>query len=157
LLVKTYARKGQTPVLSAKLTRDHLSVISAITETGQLYTQMQDKAFDSAAICRFLEHLQRQIPGKLLIIWDGAPIHRSRVIKAYLAECEPGRVRLERLPGYAPELNPDEGIWRHLKQSLQNVCCTDLVHLRAELYKAIKRLRHKRHLIQACFQHAEGL
>jgi transposase len=58
--------------------------------------------------------------------------------------------RRSRKAGYAPDPNPAEGIWRHLKRvELKNVCCRDLDHLRAELRKAKERLRHKKHIIQA--------
>ena len=128
-----------------------------MTETGKLYFLMQEKAYNSAGIIGFLEHLQKQIPGKLLLIWDGAPIHRSKEIKAYLASCEPERIQIEPLPGYAPDVNPQEGIWRYLKyKELKNLSCESLAHLTQELKKAIKRLRHKRKIIQACFAHAEG-
>jgi transposase len=74
----------------------------------------QERAFKSPDVVRFLKHLLRQMPGKLLIIWDGSPIHRGRAVKGFLASGAARRVRLEQLPGYAPELNPDEGIWKHL-------------------------------------------
>jgi hypothetical protein len=61
-------------------------------------------------------------------------------------------IHLERFPAYAPELNPDEGVWQHLKHvELRNLCCTDLDHLRAELNLAIRRLRSKPDLIQSFF------
>src|SRR3954454_17571400 len=60
---------------------------------------------------------------------------------------------LEQLPGYAPELNPDEGIWKHLKYvELKNVCCRSLSELRRELRKAKERLRHKKHVILGCIR-----
>jgi transposase len=61
-------------------------------------------------VVRFLKHLMRQIPGKLLVIWDGSPIHRGWAVKDFLASGTARRVQLEQLPGYAPDLNPDEGI-----------------------------------------------
>ncbi len=90
---------------------------------------------------RFLGAAQGQIPGKLLIIWDGAPIHRSKAVQEYLSGGAAKRLWLERLPGYAPELNPDEGIWRYLKYvELRNLCCRDIGHLREELDQAAARL-----------------
>jgi transposase len=59
---------------------------------------------------RFLKHLMRQIPLKLLVVWDGSPIHRGRAVKDFLSSGAAGRVQLEQLPGYAPDLNPEEGI-----------------------------------------------
>ena len=76
---------GETPLLRCKLTRDHDSVISAITPTGEIYLAMQTVAYDSAAVIAFLEQLQSAIEGKLLMIWDGATIHRSQAIKDFLA------------------------------------------------------------------------
>ena len=64
------------------------------------------------------------------------------------------RTHLERLPGYAPDLNPYEGIWNYLKRvELKNVCCRDLAHLRSELRKATERLRHKKHVVKAYIRH----
>jgi transposase len=61
------------------------------------------------------------------------------------------RLRLEQLPGYAPDLNPDEGIWNYLKRvELANVCCRDLGELRTHVIRARERLRHKRAIICAC-------
>lgn len=152
-VLRTYAPTGQTPILRHFLTNDHLSAMSAITPDGKLYMRVQEQAFRSDGVVRFLKHLLHLIPGKLLVIWDGAPIHRSRVIKDFLADGAAERIHLERLPGYAPDLNPDEGIWRYLKRvELKNVCCRDLEHLRTELRKAKERLRHKKHIIQACIR-----
>lgn len=79
-VVRTWAPVGETPLLRCKLTRDHDSVISAITPTGELYMAMQTTAYDSAAVIAFLEQLQSAIEGKLLIIWDdlGRRYHSSQ-------------------------------------------------------------------------------
>ena len=146
--MRTWAPRGQTPVLRYRYW-EHLSVISAITPEGKLYTMTQDKAFDSEAIVRFLKHLLQHLTGKLLIVWDGLPAHRSRKIKAFLSEGGAARVYLAQLPSYAPELNPDEGTWHYLKNvELKNVCCHNLDELRDELRKAIARLRYKPDIIQ---------
>lgn len=157
-MVKTYAPVGKTPVLEHTLGRDHLSVLGAITPQGRLFTRLHQRSIKSPEVIDFLEHLLACIAGKLLIIWDGAPIHKSKAIQAFLCEChqqEPGRLLLERLPGYSPELNPQEGIWRYLKyEEMPNLCCPTMEHLKYEFILARERLRHKRRIIQACFQHA---
>jgi len=153
--VRTYAPKGQTPTLRVPLRWDHLSAISAITPEGKLYMRVQEQAFRGPTIVRFLRHLLCHIPGKLLIIWDGLPAHRGQLVKHFLAQGGAARIHLEQLPAYAPELNPDEGIWHYLKDvELGNVCCHTLAELRYELRKATARLRHKVPVIQACFRHA---
>ena len=103
---------------------------------------------------RFLKHALGQIPGKILVVWDGSPIHRSKVVKEFLKSgVASSRLQLEQLPGYAPELNPDEGVWKHLKYvELKNICCRSLSELRRELRKAKERLRHKKHVILGCLR-----
>jgi len=113
----------------------------------------QERSFKSQDMVRFLRHLLGQIPGKLLIIWDGSPIHRGRAVKDFLASGAASRLQLEQLPGYAPDLNPDEGVWKHLEcVELKNLCCRSLSELKVELRKAKERLRHKRDVILGCIK-----
>ena len=108
--VRTYAPRGRTPVLRVPLRRDHLSVISAITWTGKLFLHVRERALRGADVVRFLRHLLDHLPGKLLVLWDGAPIHRGQTVKDFLAAGGAERIRPESFPGYAPDLNSDEGI-----------------------------------------------
>jgi transposase len=152
-VVRTYAPVGKTPVLKERLTRDHLSAMSAITLDGKLYMIEQERSFKGEDVVRFLKHLIRQIPGKLLVIWDGSPIHRGGAVKDFLSSGASRRLKLEQLPGYAPDLNPDEGVWKHLKcVELKNLCCESLTELKVELRKAKERLRHKREVILGCLR-----
>src|SRR5687767_3461894 len=153
MVVRTYAPVGETPILKENLTRDHLSAMSAIALEGKLYMIEQERAFKGEDVVRLLKHLMRQIPGKLLLIWDGSPIHRGRAVKDFLSSGASRRLKLEQLPGYAPDLNPDEGVWKHLKcVELKNLCCESLAELRVELRKAKERLRHKRDVILGCIR-----
>ena len=87
---------------------------------------------------RFLQHLLRHISGRLLVIWDGSPIHRAQGVKDFLAHGAAKRLHLEPLPAYARERNPDEGLWQYLKRrELRNVCCHSLSELRHELRLAM--------------------
>ena len=124
-------------------------MISGITERGQLVVQMQAHALKGPDVVRFLKHVVCHIGGKLLIIWDGAPIHGDKAVKAFLVARAGRQLRLEVLPGYAPDLNPDEGVWNHLKfVELRNVSCHDQGELRHQLRMAIARLRQKPDLIR---------
>ncbi len=137
-VVRTDAPRGETPILHALLTHAHLSAISGLTLDGRLLIQIR-------------RHLLRHLPGLLLVIWDGAPIHRAQPVKDFLAQGAAARLQLEQLPGYAPELNPDEGVWTYLQHvELRNLCCADLAELRLELGLAVKRLRHKRRVLRGC-------
>src|SRR5579875_3215660 len=86
LAVRTWAPRDQMPILRTRFSRDHLSVISGITLTEQLYLEVQDHAYTAESVVIFLHHLLDQITGHVTVIWDGAPIHRSRVINQFLAE-----------------------------------------------------------------------
>lgn len=152
-VVRTWAPRGHTPILREWLTWDHLSAISAITPAGELYLSIQEHAFTGEDVVRFLQQLLDQIPGQLLVVWDGIPTHRSRAVKEFLAAGAAQRLWLERLPGYAPELNPDEGIWHYLKHvELRNVLCHDLIELRSELEQAVERVKHKPEVIRGCIR-----
>ncbi len=149
-LVRTYAPVGRTPVLHERLTRDHLSAISGISLEGHLYMLEQEESFKGPDVVRFLRHLLDRTAGKLLVIWDGSPIHRGQAVKRFLEDGAAKRLKLEQLPGYAPELNPDEGVWRYLKRvELRNVCCGSLSELRQELEQAKQRLRRKPHILHS--------
>lgn len=157
MVVRTYAPRGHTPVLRVKLTRDHLSAIGGITPGGRLFMQMQERAYKAEDVVQFLRLLLRKITGPVLVVWDGSPIHRADVIKAFLASQIGQRVRLERLPAYAPELNPQEQVWNLLKRrELKNRCCQDLGHLGQALVRAKERLRHRQTILQHCFAYALG-
>jgi len=152
--VYTWAPRGQTPILKYPFW-EHLSAISAMTPEGRLYTSVQDTSFRGPDIVRFLKHLLRHIEGKLLVIWDGLPAHRGQVVKEFLSGGGAKRIHLERLPGYAPDLNPDEGVWNYLKNvEMGNLCCQSLEELRQALRQAIARLRHKTDVIQSFIRQA---
>ena len=149
---KTYAPKGETPVLRSKLSREHLSAISAISQKGRLYIQIRETSFKGPSVVEFLRHLLKHISGKILVVWDGASIHTSKIVKKFLTEGGSKRILLERLPPYSPDLNPDEGVWQYLKcVCLKNICCRDLDHLKKELKRAISILRSRKKIIQSFF------
>ena len=154
-VVRTYAPRGQTPVLRVKLTRDHLSVMAGMTPEGRVYTLVRQKSLDGSNVVEFLVHLTKVASERLLVVWDGSPIHRRTMVKQFAAATR-GRVRLEALPGYAPDLNPwDEGGWNHLKNvEMRNLVCKDLEELHEEFHLAVHRLRQKAWLIHSFFAQA---
>ena len=122
---------------------------------GQLYTLKRNYPLKSWESILFLCHLRRLIGTNLLVIWDGSPIHRSNEVKSFLTQGGAEFVWLERFPPYAPDLNPDERVWQHLKHvELRNLCCDDLVHLHAEIDLAVNRMRRKPSLIESFFEGA---
>jgi transposase len=116
--------------------------------------QTQDHSYKGPDVVRFLQLLLREIQGKILVIWDGASIHRCEAIKNFMSKGGAQRIHLERLPAYAPELNPQEGVWNLLKRvELKNVCCHNLQQVRQELLHAKERLRHRKSPLSQCYAH----
>ena len=151
----TYAPRGETPVLVETVTHDHLSVISGVTPQGQLFVQLYAGVITAVEVVAFLRYLERYLPGPLIVIWDGASIHRNREVQRFLASGHAARIHLEQFPGYAPELNPDEGVWHTLKdKDLANLACADLPQLRRELQRAIWRLRRHPEVVRGYFREA---
>lgn len=154
-LVRTDAPAGRTPVLREKTTRDHLSVMGGMTPEGKVYTLVRQHSFNGLHVIEFLIHLRKVAGDRLLVIWDGSPIHRRAAVKEYLDENR-AWAQVEQLPGYAPDLNPwDEGGWNHLKNvELRNMVCRDLEELHEQFHLAVARLRQKPHLVRAFFAQA---
>jgi transposase len=153
-VVKTYAPKGRTPILDEWQTRDHLSVMGGVTAEGKVYSLVRPKSLDGLHTIEFLVHLGRLGADRLLVIWDGSPIHRRAEVKAFLEEAGDA-IHLESLPPYAPDLNPVEWLWRHLKEvEMRNLACGDLEELHLELHLALGRVRQKSCLIGSFFEGA---
>jgi transposase len=154
-VVRTYAPEAQTPVLREKQTHDHLSVMGGMTPAGKVYTLARQESLTGLHSVEFLRHLLRVTGQRLLVIWDGSPIHRRAAVKDFIANAR-NKVWLETLPGYAPDLNPwDEGGWNHLKNvEMRNTVCRDMEELHQEFHLAIGRLRGKPRLVQSFFAQA---
>jgi len=152
--VRTWAPKGQTPVLQYHFNWKTFSVIGGITLMN-FYFQLLDGSIKSAHVIAFVRHLRRHLPGKLLLLWDRAGIHRSRAVRQYL-ESLGGQIVVEYLPAYAPELNPTEYIWGYLKQhELANFCAQHGWELSLHATRALRRMRRRPSLIAAFWKQAE--
>ena len=103
----------------------------------------------------FLGHLLRHLPGKLRVVWDGLRQHRARLVSEFIA-AQRGRLAIERLPGYAPELNPVEyicGYWKH--HELPNFCPRDFTQLTYQARRALRRMRWRPRLVRSFWRQAE--
>jgi len=111
--VRTWAPRGQTPVLPHHFNWKVLSAVAAIT-WWNFYFRLYPSAIRSPHVIDFLRHLLRHLTGKLLVVWDGLSAHRAGVVGDFI-RAQRGRLVIEPLPGYAPELNPAEYIWGYWK------------------------------------------
>ena len=154
--VRTWAPRGQTPVLHETFNWKSLSIIGGLA-LWRFYFQIHAGSIKSLQVVEFLRHLQRHLSGKLLVIWDGAPIHRSLLVKNYVEKPRP-RAALwwNDCFYYAPELNPVEYMWGHLKNhEIANLIVTKAWELSFEATAALRRMRRRRQIIAACYTQAE--
>ena len=148
----TWAPMGQTPVLRRVSTRRALSTAIGLTLSGRIYKRHVAQAICGENIVATLRHLQRYVPGPLIVIWDRLSAHRATVVKQYLG-AHP-EIDVHWLPPYAPDLNPEEGCHGHVKQHLRHAVPTGVGDLRAQIDRGLARLRRRPDLILGCFQHA---
>jgi hypothetical protein len=120
LVRRSWAVRGRTPVIGGGGgPRTKVSVIGAVTvpptarRLGLYFATLPDGFFTAGAVVGFLRDLLKQLRGSVVVVWDGGPHHKGPVIRAFLRRNR--RLRLERLPPYAPDLNPVEAVWGWLK------------------------------------------
>jgi len=151
-VVRTYAPKASRPVLKEWQTRDHLSVMGALTPQGKVYSLVRQASFNGLDTIAFLIHLLRVAGERLLVVWDNSPIHRRKEVKEFLAAGAARSLHIEPLPPYAPELNPVEWLWSHSKEvELRNVVCLDVEQLHMEFHLALGRIRQRPRLAPSFF------
>jgi transposase len=159
---RTWAPQGETPLLSCWDRRDRLSAISCITVSPRrarlnfYFTLLPDNTNVTAEhIVAFLRQLKVQLGGPFTVIWDGSKIHSpSGLVKAYLAKHP--EIVAETLPSYAPEANPDEGVWGWTKYGrLANLAASNTVELRRQIEEEFAVLRDDRQLLNSFIQEAD--
>jgi len=131
-----------------------LSAMAGVT-WWKFYFRLFPGHIRGAEVIAFLSHLVRHIRARLLIIWDGLPAHRSRLVRDYLEQLD-GAIQIEPLPGYAPELNPTEYVWGYLKQhELANLCAANLHELSGFARNRLKSMQRRPTLVAAFWKQAE--
>ncbi|KVP76759.1 hypothetical protein WJ92_22545 [Burkholderia ubonensis] len=148
----SFALKGETPVVRATGRRFDCSMISAITNRGELSFMVFEGTFKNATFIEFMKRLIRQATRKIYLIVDGHPVHRSAAVKKFATE-NAKRLRLIRLPGYCPELNPDELLNQDVKT---NALGKGRPTSKADMIGTIRRHLHRRqkepHVIRNLFK-----
>ena len=113
---RSYGRRGKTPVVPGTGKRFRCNMISAITNQGHLNFMVFKQRFTSDVFIEFLKRLERQSHQTVFLIVDGHPVHRSKDVEKWTSQNE-DNIRLFYLPGYSPELNPDELLNQDVKSN----------------------------------------
>jgi transposase len=155
---RTWAPQGQTPIQYSWDRRDRLSVISAITVSPRrqrlgLYFDIHDHNIVTDDFECFVEMLLRRLQRRIILVIDRWQVHRSGARRLLLRF--PRRVHIEWLPAYAPDLNPDEQVWKHTKyDDLANYISDDINQLGRAICRSIRQSRSQQELLRSFFQHA---
>ena len=113
---KTWARKGQTPVVERPGQRQSISAASAVNARGAFWYCTYEGGLNAELFVALLRKMMRHRSKPVHLVVDGLPAHKTALVKAYVASTD-GMLTLHFLPGYAPELNPDELVWSHVKRT----------------------------------------
>lgn len=117
--------------------------------SARVFFRLQEGNVGTEEIIAFLRHLRRHVRGQVILIWDGLAAHRSRATREHI-ERHHRWLRVERLPAYAPELNPVEALWAWLKQGrLANVAEDGLQRLAHRVRRGVRNGRRRQGLLWA--------
>jgi len=144
---------GQTLVVKNTGSRFSVNMISAVSAKGALRFAVYEGNATAATFIDFCKRLLHDAAGPVYLIADGHPAHRATATKEFAASTE-GRLRLIYLPGYSPELNPDEWVWKNVKQDrIGKTGVTSKQDLKSKAIGALRRLQKRPGLVRAFFSH----
>jgi transposase len=160
-VVRTWAPQGQTPIHRHRQgRRDKISVISGVSvsprrhRVGLYYLLFYDN-IGQDEVCVFLRELLRHLRGPIIVLLDNSSTHKGAPIEQLLHQHR--RLRIEHFPSYAPQLNPDEGVWSLAKRELANSCPNDVDELMEDILRSIEGIRNSPEKLRGCIAQSELL
>jgi transposase len=147
----TWAPVGQTPVVHNTGARYSINMLSAVTAQGALRFMVHEGTVNAAVFIDFCKRLLHDATGPVYLIVDGHPAHRAKATTKFVASTD-GQLRLILLPGYSPELNPDEWVWKNVKHDrIGKTGVTSKHDLKTKAIGALRRLQKLPALVRAFF------
>lgn len=154
---RTWSKKGKTPIIASAGGWKNRTVIATIVtdpkrkKKSKLYALIRKQAVKSADTIFYVKHLQKHFRNrKLILLWDGLAAHTSKATQTFL-KTQRAWLAVERMPSYAPELNPAEYLWSSLKaKDFANVCSSSLDDMDKRIHRGLRRIRRSPHVLQGC-------
>lgn len=147
----TWGKVGATPVVKSTGARFSLNMVSAVTAKGLLRFSTFTGTLTADKFIEFCTRLLHDAEGPVFLVVDGHPVHRAKKVKAF-AEASGGQLRLFQLPGYSPQLNPDEWVWKNIKHDrVGRSGITGPDQFKALAVAALRRLQAMPHLVRGFF------
>jgi transposase len=151
----TWAKRGQTPVVSTTGARFGVNIISAVSARGKLRFMTVKGTVNATVFVEFLKRLRHDADRPIFLVVDGHPSHRAKMVSRYV-EASEGMLKLFFLPGYSPELNPDEQVWNDLKNNrIGRTVITGPDQLRSEVLSHLRRLQRDPERVRSFFRTPE--
>ncbi len=149
----TWSPAGQTPVVIKTGERKSISMVSAISPRGELRFRVQEGSMNAGRFIDFLKALLSTVEGRVFLIVDGHPVHRSKKVREFAENETGGRLKIFFLPPYSPDLNPDEWVWKNVKNdrvARQVIMGKD--DLKAKATGALRRLQKLPGVVRGFFR-----
>lgn len=152
VLGRTYGLRGQTPVVKTSGQRQSLNVISAINARGEFWAVTYTGKLNAESFVLFLQNFVESQAGRIFLVVDGHPAHKANAVKSYIQSLK-GRLELHFLPPYAPDLNPDEFVWSHMKNNgVSKKPLKTNESLQSRIDHDLNRIRDNPKLVKSFFQ-----
>ncbi len=150
-LGRTYGLKGSTPVVKTTGQRQSINVISAVNARGAFWAATYDGKLNGEAFVLFLKNFMKGRRGRVFLVLDGHPAHKAKVVQSYVASLG-GRLEFHCLPTYAPDLNPDDFVWSHMKTNgVSKKPLKQNESLRQRVEEDLVRIQENRPLVRSFF------
>jgi transposase len=155
---KTWGPRGQTPIIRHHQIRQRISIISGLSVSPKrqrlgFYYSLHEKNIQQAEVCNFLRHVLKHLRGPIIVIWDNARTHKGDLVRKIRSRFK--RLYLESFPPYAPELNPDEGVWSQAKNTLANGWPDTIDELWLHLLDTLENIKSSRNKLRACIHNSD--
>jgi transposase len=150
----TWGQRGATPVVRVSGKRRRINVISVVSPRGRLWFRCYKGSLNANLFIEFLKAMLRDIRGNIILILDKHPAHVAAATRRFIQE-NSRRLSVEFLPGYAPEMNPDEHVWSHLKGMFKRNPLEDGADFDDEVQETMAFIQDERELVRSFFGHPE--
>jgi transposase len=155
---RTWAPVGQTPLIRYRYARARISVIGGLSISPKrrrlgLYFRLHAKNISSDEVHDFLWYLLKHLRGHVIVIWDGASIHNRQGLQQICRQYP--RLHLEKLPAYAPKLNPIEATWHAVKHPLANGQPDNIPQLGRALLASLRKARASQPVLRGCVKQSD--
>jgi transposase len=150
----TWAPQGHTPIVKATGQRHSVNMLSAISSMGELQFMLAQGTTTADVFKRFLQQLMIGATQPIILVVDGHSTHKALLVKQYVASTN-GMLELYYLPPYSPQLNPDEQVWKNIKERVAKQFPKDKYELRIMIHKALERLQGLPEIVRQFFAHPE--